>query len=241
MREWRRKRLSLEDSVRRLTAAAGIAVAMLALTACRSNPNVAAYVGDTTYTEDRVTQLIDQVKAIPNIDPQAVPDRYQVVQLLVLDQVCKRAAADLKATLPPVQTQPGQPELAGLQQSLQNCRENLPVKAVQPTPAELREVYDNGVAVGAIKGDDPATSFEKIAPQLAQDGQLGEALAKRNLLKDTAADMNVSVNPRYRPLNYAVLSFNQGPALSLGVGQPADAVQEAQAPADTAAQPQPQQ
>ncbi|MFD0594534.1 hypothetical protein ACFQZ4_20640 [Catellatospora coxensis] len=81
-----------------------------------------------------MTDLIDEVKKIPNIDPQAVPDRYQVVQLLVLDEVCKRAAADLKATLPPVQTQPGQPALAGLQQSLQNCRENLPVKGVQPTP-----------------------------------------------------------------------------------------------------------
>ncbi|GAA1397100.1 hypothetical protein GCM10009662_12340 [Catellatospora coxensis] len=241
MREWRRKRLSLEDSVRRLTAAAGIAVALLALTACRSNPNVAAYAGDTTFTEEQVTDLIDEVKKIPNIDPQAVPDRYQVVQLLVLDEVCKRAAADLKATLPPVQTQPGQPALAGLQQSLQNCRENLPVKGVQPTPAELREVYDNGVAVGAINAADPANSFDKVAPQLAQSGELGDALAKRNVLKDTAEAMNVSVNPRYRPMNFAVLSFNQGPALSLGLGQPADAVEDGVLPTDAAAEPQPQQ
>ncbi|WP_155374204.1 hypothetical protein [Catellatospora vulcania] len=227
--------------MRRLTAAAGIAVAMLALTACRSNPSVAAYVGDTTFTEDRVTQLIDQVKAMPNIDPEAVPDRYQVVQLLVLDAVCKRAAADLKATLPPVQTQPGQPELAGLQQSLQNCRENLPAKAVQPTPEELREVYDNGVAVGAINAADPANSFDKVAPQLAQSGELGDALAKRKVLAEAAKAEDVSVNPRYRPMNFGVLNFNQGPALSLGLGQPADAVQDAQSPADTAATPQPQQ
>ncbi|WP_144121871.1 hypothetical protein [Catellatospora sichuanensis] len=227
--------------MRRLTAAAGIAVAMLALTACRSNPSVAAYVGDTTFTEDRVTQLIDQVKAVPNIDPQNVPDRFQVVQLLVLESVCKRAAADLKATLPPVQTQAGQPELAGLQQSLQNCRENLPVKAVQPTPEELREVYDNGVAVGAINGDDPANSFDKVAPQLAQSGELGNALAQRKLLADAAAAGDISVNPRYRPMNFALLSFNQGPALSVGLGQPADAVQAAQPAADTPATPQPQQ
>ena len=42
-----------------LFAGIGIAVALLGLTGCRSSPTVAAYVGDQTLTEDRVTALID--------------------------------------------------------------------------------------------------------------------------------------------------------------------------------------
>ncbi|HCT81584.1 MAG TPA: hypothetical protein DGT23_34420, partial [Micromonosporaceae bacterium] len=39
------------------------ALAVAGLAGCRSEPGVAAYVGDTTITEDRVTQVYDDAQA----------------------------------------------------------------------------------------------------------------------------------------------------------------------------------
>lgn len=208
--------------MRRLTAAAGIAVAMLALTACRSEPNVAAYVGDTTFTEAQVTKLLDQVTSVPNAEPESLPNRATVVQLLVLDALCQRVAKEKNVTLPPAAApQPGQPELATIQQRVQSCNQNLPASPVQPTDADLREVYDNGVAVGAIDPADPAQSFEGLKAQLASGGQVAQALGVRKVLTDASKAADVSVNPRYRTLSYPLLQFNQGPAISAELGQQA--------------------
>ncbi|MEV4414437.1 hypothetical protein [Catellatospora sp. NPDC049609] len=207
--------------MRRLTAAAGIFAAMLALAACRSNPNVAAYVGDQTFTEDQVTKLVDEVKSLPNMDPQNLPERYEVVQLLVMDKVCQQAAQTAGVTVPPPQTQSGQPELALLQARMQACREALPSKPVTPTDADLREVYDNGVAVGAIDPANPDNAFDKVKPQLAAGGQVADALGDRVQLVQAADKLGVSINPRYRTLSFPLLAFNQGPAISAALGQQA--------------------
>lgn len=221
MRELPGKSVSLEDPVRRLTAAVGLVAAMLALAACRSNPNVAAYVGDTTITEEQVTELYEQVKALPNMDPAALPERSQVVQILVLDKVCERAAKTAGVTPPPPQVPAGQPELTVVQARMQACRQALPAKAVQPTDADLREVYDNGVAVGAIDGADPANAFDKVKDQLAAGGQVAAALGQRQQLEEAAASLGVSINPRYRTMAIPLLSFNQGPAVTADLGQQA--------------------
>ncbi len=48
---------------RRLIAVASVAVGLVALSGCRSEPGVAAYVGDHRITEDAVTEIIDDVRA----------------------------------------------------------------------------------------------------------------------------------------------------------------------------------
>lgn len=219
MREWPRKSVSLEVPVRRLTATVGLVAAMLALAACRSNPNVAAYVGDTTITEDQVTQLHDQIKALPNMNAEQLPERSQVVQILVLDKVCERAAQTAGVTVPPPQVPAGQPDLVAIQARMEACKQALPAKPVQPTDADLREVYDNGVAVGAINPADPANAFDQVKGQLAAGGQVAAALGQRQQLEQAAASLGVSINPRYRTLAIPLLSFNQGPAITADLGQ----------------------
>ncbi|MBV1849648.1 hypothetical protein [Catellatospora tritici] len=206
--------------MRRLTAAAGIATALLALAACRSNPDVAAYVGDQQFTEERVTQLLDQMKAQqPGADPSSLPNRTQVVQLLVLDQLCQRVNKAAAPTQAPAQ--PNTPELLTISQRVQTCNESLQADPVQPTEADLREVYDNGVAVGAIVPADPEQSFDKLKDRLGAGGEVAAALGKRKVLADAAKAADVSVNPRYRSLRFPLLSFQQGPAISAILGQPA--------------------
>ncbi|MDI1460393.1 hypothetical protein QEZ54_05380 [Catellatospora sp. KI3] len=217
--------------MRRLTAAAGIATALLALAACRSNPDVAAYVGDRQFTEAQVTQLLDDLKKQQGAgaDPSSLPNRTQVVQLLVLDQLCQRVN---KAAAP---APAGPEDLGTISQRVQTCNESLQAAPVQPTEADLREVYDNGVAVGAIVPADPEQSFEKLKDRLGAGGEVATALGKRKVLTDAAKAADVSVNPRYRSLQFPLLSFQQGPAISAILGQPAS-----EAVVDRIAEPSPE-
>jgi hypothetical protein len=67
MRQWPKSHHRMEDVVhsrRRLITAAAVAVmALIGLTACRSAPGIAAYVGDTTYTDTYVDGLVTSFQA----------------------------------------------------------------------------------------------------------------------------------------------------------------------------------
>lgn len=253
--------------MRRLTAAAGIAVALLGLSACRSAPGVAAYVGSDQITEARVTQLVDEVAKIksdadaaaataaaaakkaqeegkPDAQQQAalaaqasetaqavvVPSRETVVQTLVLGKVCGQLQADKKFPNAQVtkdqvvqsENIPPATEYAQVRTDALACFYGIPASPVKPTEADLREVYRNGVAAGAI---DPSNKFEDLVAQLSSDQQLAVALGARQELAAAAKAANISVNPRYRELSFPVLRFQKGPAISAPLGQPAsDAV-----------------
>ncbi|GHJ46002.1 hypothetical protein Cs7R123_33440 [Catellatospora sp. TT07R-123] len=233
--------------MRRLIAAAGIATALLALAACRSNPDIAAYVGDQKLTEQQVTELLnDYAKAQgaqPGADPNAAgPSREAVVQLFVSDQLCQRITKQQGDTTPPASPPAGTPELLAIYQRVQTCKESLKAEPVKPTEADLREVYDNGVAVKAIDPSDPNQSFDLLKAKLADGDYVSQALGKRKVLDDAAKAADVSVNPRYRSVYFPVLEFSQNlPALTAILGQPASTAVvnvPAPAPSEQAAQQQ---
>lgn len=192
---------------RRFTAAAGIALTLLALTACRDSPDVAAYVGDTTITEDRLTEVV-----APYGDQLS---RDQVLQFLVADELCTQVTKEAGVTVPPPAAAPpaGTPELAVIFNHMQSCLGVLPSEPVEATDADLREVFDNLVAGGAI---DPATNFEEVKVQFAQQANSAEvglpaALGKRKVLTDALESSNVTVNPRYGALTVPMLVYPAQP------------------------------
>ncbi|MEV0454580.1 hypothetical protein [Catellatospora methionotrophica] len=199
--------------MRRLTAAAGIAVALLALTACRSNPSVAAYVGDQSFTEDKVNTLTEQAAKVQETaqpgDEAAI--RTHVVQLLIYNALCKRVAADKGVKLPAAEARPSEYET--LSQETQACVQALPLDQMKPSEEDLRKVYTNGVEAGVL---DPAKSFEQSQAELAGNPQVAGAIAVYRVLTDAAKAADVSVNPRYRPLDLPVLTAGErGAVLSV--------------------------
>ncbi|MGC5052640.1 hypothetical protein ACLQ2S_14425 [Micromonospora sp. DT48] len=233
---------------RRLAAVASVAIGLVALTGCRSEPGVAAYVGDHRITEDAVTDIIDDASAKnpmptgedelpPGQGPQ-LPGRSQVVSTLVLTEICDRVSAD-KGYRPQGQVDPAQvgrsiglnPETGYVRQlaELYTCLSAIPIGTpVAPTEQELIDLVAAGKRAGAVP---PEVTVEQAAGQL--DGeQLRQALANRNALREAAETYDVTVNPRYRPLVFPVLSFT-GNTIAVGVplGEPAsDAVTDVSTP-----------
>ncbi|MEV4712410.1 hypothetical protein [Micromonospora sp. NPDC049374] len=240
---------------RRLVAVASVAVGLIALAGCRSEPGVAAYVGDHRITEDAVTEVIEDAQAknptpteadevppgqepqLPGQEPQ-LPGRSQVVSTLVLSEVCERISA-AEGYRPQSQVDPAQvaqgiglsPETGYVRQvaELYTCLSGIPIGApVAPTEQELVDLVEAGKRAGAVP---PEVTVEQAATQL--DGeQLRQALANRNSLREAVETYDVTVNPRYRPLVFPVLSFT-GQAIAVGVplGEPAsDAVNNISTP-----------
>jgi hypothetical protein len=229
-------------TTRRVAAAAGIALTMLALAACRDSPSVAAYVGATTITEQQVTDIVDDATKLKDEAVAAakgdaaaqqaaaalvVPTRQAVVHALVLDQVCagmqaKQGFKDAEVTKQQVVEGFGMPANSTYADALTSslaCLSGIPATNATPTDVDLREVYDNGVKAGAIDPNVPDNSFESLSTQFASDPQLAAALGTRAALAEELKKSDVSVNPRYRELTYPILSFEKGPALEIVLGQ----------------------
>ncbi|MGK5517902.1 hypothetical protein ACSNN9_00935 [Micromonospora sp. URMC 107] len=237
---------------RRLAAVASVALGLVALSGCRAEPGVAAYVGDLRITEDAVTGVVDDLRAknpAPTGQPEApdgrppaqapqLPGRGQVVSVLVLAEVCERVSAE-KNYQPRGQVAPEQlaqqfgltPDTGYVRQvaELYNCLSGVPTGApAEPTAQDLADVVAAGRKAGAIPADVPD---EAAARQL--DGeQLRTALATRRSLAEAVAAYDVTVNPRYRPLEFPVLSFSgNAPAVSVPLGEAgSDAVTDVSTP-----------
>ncbi|QOC93643.1 hypothetical protein [Micromonospora craniellae] len=233
---------------RRLVAVASVAVGLVALSGCRSEPGVAAYVGDHRITEDAVTEVIDDARAKNPAPTEAtepvpgqqvrLPGRSEVVSTLVLGQVCERVSA-AEGYRPQGQAEAAQvaqqlgisPEATYARQvaEMYTCLSGIPVGSpVVPTEQELADLVAAGKRAGAVPAD---VTVEQAAPQL--DGeQLRSALATRNALAEAVETYDVTVNPRYRPLEFPVLSF-AGQAVAVGVPlgeRGSDAVTEVSTP-----------
>src|SRR5688500_13868238 len=165
------------------------------MTACRSSPQVAAYVGNTAITEQRVSEVQNgTIVAIDDKGTQSKPvDRQAVVQTLVLLQACEdyraknpfeprqitndQVVEDMATQLAPTDPQQKEQwtdqvasaEYVALRSKAVSCISGLPATPATPTEAELREIYDNALAADAV---DPNITFEQIAPQIAQDQQI---------------------------------------------------------------------
>lgn len=225
---------------RRLVAVASVAIGLVALSGCRAEPGVAAYVGDQRITEDAVTAVMDDLRAknptpggesaAPDARPPApapqLPGRSEVVSVLVLAEVCERVSAE-KNHQPRGQVAAAQlaqqfglsPDTDYVQRvaGLYTCLSGVPTGApAAPTEQELADVVAAGREAGAIPAD---VTDEAAAGQL--DGeQFRTALATRKALAEVVAGYDVTVNPRYRPLEFPVLSFaGNAPAVSVPLGE----------------------
>lgn len=211
---------------RRLSSVAVVAsLAVVGLSACRSEPSVAAYVGDTRIAESRVQDVWDEAhdafaeQAKKAGQPVAMPiTRADVVRTLVsvdvLDDVAKKASLTLPAdlSLADYSNQLRLPETvefvrlyATADTTVKLLRQRA-TNAPAPTDDDLREVYDTLLA---NQGIEPGTPFETFKSSLqAENRQLVQtSAAVRKDIEEVAGTMRIKVNPRYQPLSIPVLEF----------------------------------
>jgi hypothetical protein len=234
---------------RRLASAVAVAaVAMTGLSACRSAPDVAAYLDGGNITTAQVQKIYDDAKtkagaaATPTpaatTDPTAAPATFPLTQSAVLDtmishDVLARVAQKHNVALPDIaQALPQYAQLLRLPATAQYVRMYTEVDAYQyvlnqagtggnPTSAELQEVFQRLKDHQLV---DPSTTEQQFLSQLSADAKktLGSAIATRNEVRDDLAGQHVRLNPRFG--NFEVPIYTQrdqttGAAVVL-VGQP---------------------
>ncbi|XVU26388.1 hypothetical protein ACQPZJ_04855 [Actinoplanes sp. CA-054009] len=193
------------------------------LSACRSEPSVAAYVGDSgRITEKRVQQIYDDARtALTDAGAKgAVPiSRGDIVRTLVSADVMSRVARNENVSLPTnlplgdYATQLKLPEKAEYVRLyaesdalIRLLRERAGSSSAQPSDDDLRTVYDTLRAAGEV---DPTMTFEQFKTQLPAENQqlVSTSAAVRNEVASAAGDLRIKVNPRYQPLQISVLDF----------------------------------
>lgn len=232
----------------RVAVLLALAGGLLTLAGCRSDPAVAAYVGSTRYTDDRVTAIADeahaklqelvdaqQAAAGASAEPVQRPvTEQEVVTALVSRDVLKALAEERHVSPVSVRADqiaqqarvPADTEYVRLLAEKDGYRLGLLQQAAstQPTDANLREVYDNLVTAssGQYTG-----SFDQFKSSLTdQDTELvGRSAAVRDDISAAARKLDVTINPRYGPavLSLVEVTDQQGGVHSLlGVALTAD-------------------
>jgi hypothetical protein len=219
---------------RRVSQVAVLAlVGVATLTGCRTEPTVAAYVDQTKITEAQVDRLIadaTRAAAKPEERGTAAPGRSDVVATLVLGRVCEDVRAKLGFAKQPVSTEqvrqsegvPSVSRYAQLRADLYSCLTAVPYADQTPTEAELRDIYDRAVAAGLV-----GQSYEETREQLLSDQGIVQRIAIDRAMTQAAKDANVSVNPRYRPLEFPLIPVENGSIMEVALGELAsDAVRD---------------
>lgn len=209
---------------RRLASVVAVAaLAATGLTACRSAPTVAAYVGDDRITEDRVSGVLDEAKQnrITVAGQQAPPEikRQDVVDTLVGLDVMRQIAGQRGLT--PSALDPAQVAQAiGLNtaaeyvalyteyRALLNAASKAG-KPAQPTEADLRDVYNRLTTGGANPNGVP---FEQFKSSISEQDQqvLAQNIGLRNDLAPQIAQLDTVINPKYTVPELPLVSA-QGP------------------------------
>lgn len=186
--------------------ALGTAAALVSLTACRSSPQVAAYVGDTEITEARVTQLTDSYnelarKFVAENPGQQVREVSRSLTLTVLlrDELCNRLSRQLGFSFTPEPAQTESPELLVISQHADACIQAIPQKDVRPTEDDYRAIYDQLLRQGRVGPGD----YEAVKQQLMSDPSFIAAVSREKALGDVA---EVTVNPRYGQISIIGIS-----------------------------------
>ncbi|TDC78095.1 hypothetical protein E1193_21310 [Micromonospora sp. KC606] len=223
---------------RRLIAAASVAaLGVLSLTACgRMSPDVAAYVGDRTYSVARVDEVYDDAQsrfadavrqqaaeagAVPTADQlRSAVTRQDVVNLLVSIDLGKRIVAErgLSVTdqftpeqLAPELRMPPQAEYAQLWGEWVDISMALNQKL---PPAELSDESVMAVyhAIAKAGGVQPGLTVAQVRQLFGDGGFVRSAAALSAAMEEQADKVDLSVNPRFTPLG--VPSFvNRGQEL----------------------------
>nr|WP_221376736.1 hypothetical protein [Actinoplanes polyasparticus] len=216
---------------RRLASIAVVAsLGLSGLTACRSEPSVAAYVGDDTrITEKRVQEVWDDAFAAvqtANADAEASAPpatlsitRADIVRTLVsnnvLTEVVQRESVTAPAELPlgDYATQLRLPQdaeyvrlYAESDALIRALRTKVQAAAADVTDDDLREVFDVLLSAQEVPA---GTTFEQFKTQLPAENLalVKTAAAVRAEVAETTDAMKITVNPRYQPLTIPVLEF----------------------------------
>ncbi|GAA2621198.1 hypothetical protein [Paractinoplanes durhamensis] len=209
---------------RRLASVAVVAsLAVTGLSACRSAPSVAAYLGDTRLTESRVQDVWDEAqaavtKAAAGKAATMSITRADVVRTLVsadvLTQVAKQESVTLPAdlTLDDYATSlhiPATTEFVRLYAEA-DTYVRLLRQGIKDAPAasdaDLREIFETLTTAGQVQ---EGMSFEQFKSSLPDSNKqlVQTASAVRQEIAKITDSMDITVNPRYQPLGIPVLQF----------------------------------
>lgn len=212
----------------RLITGLGLAAALFALAACRSSPDVAAYVGDRAITEQQITTLTDGYNEKAPDDRKVT--RAQVVQYVVHDELCERLRQDTGLTYEPQAVAEGSPELVTLAGRVESCLNALPTTGAA-SEEEMRALFDRAKASGRFPAD---ATFEDARQELQSEEAQG-ALARQRTLTEAAEKADLLLNPRYgEVLNMALNPQFANPLGDAGAAAVVD--RPAPAPAGTPGQ-----
>jgi hypothetical protein len=192
----------------------------LALSGCRSQPSVAIYIGDTTYSQKRVERMATELQKLPSYTK--ADTRRLVAQWIVQRDVAKQMLTVRKIALPPTQSDeiskesglPANSELVRLYAEFRAYDAAIQYRATptEPTEADFADLYKRAKAAG-ITGGQSEAQFRQALSQQAQNLQLVETnLGFRNIYMDGIKRANVAVNPRYGS-EVVLLKDNAGHAL----------------------------
>ena len=226
-----RERVTSMQRARRVAVTAvAAALAVTGLAACQNEPGVAAYVGDTRITEDRVdaiyTEARDKLTASvartgqeqggQASGPVEMPvTRRDIVTNLVGLDVLRGIAQQRNlqpAQIPVEQVAQGVglPADTEYVRTFSEYRGYLDafartVTPAAPSDADLMDVYERLKAGGAQTGGDFAAFKSSIGEQDQQ--VLAENIGLRNALGEAAAAANARVNPRYGDAEMQLVTF----------------------------------
>jgi hypothetical protein len=217
---------------RRFAAAAVLSVLVVtAVAGCRSDPTIAAYVGDQTYDTARVEQLYDEARrsqadpsaspspqAEPTPTPAAQPatalvSRQQIVAALVGRDVAAAVAAEkgvAKIAVDPANVArvlgiPPKAEYATVYADFLGYVEALvrASNATTPSDADVQDVMDRLVAAELAQPLSLEEARNSFGP--ANLSVIARAAEVRDQLEAQAAKSNVVINPRYAPADLGLI------------------------------------
>jgi parvulin-like peptidyl-prolyl isomerase len=211
--------------VRRLASAAMVAaVAVTGLSACRSAPDIAAYIDAGDITTAEVQRVYDDAKtkadaaaktpaATPApIDSTAPGDSLPLTQSAVFDtllshDVLMRLAQKHKVQIPSPLPLDAYAQILKLPASAEYVRLYVEVEGLQfalnqggqggpLTEADIRDIFERAKQQQLV---DPASTPEQFSANLSADGKkvLGTAVALRNEAGTDISQQHIRLNPRF--------------------------------------------
>jgi hypothetical protein len=220
---------------RRLASVAVItAMAVAGLSACRSEPDVAAYMESGNITVQRVQQVYDDARDKHNRDqaseaagasaapsPGTAPEKLPltgeaVLNTLVSHDVLTRLAQRHNVQLPNPLPLQDYANVLKLPADSEYVRMYVEVEGLQfvlnqagtpatLTEADIQDIYQRIKAQNAL---DPSTTPQQFAASLSEDGKktLGTAITIRDEVRADLNQQRVRLNPRYGTFDLPVLT-----------------------------------
>jgi hypothetical protein len=218
---------------RRLASAAVVAaVAVTGLSACRSAPDVAAYIDAGNITTAEVQRVYDDAKTkadaaakgqaqTPAPSDSAAPDALPLTQSAVLNtlvshDVLMRMAQKHNVQIPSPLPLDSYAQILKLPATADYVRLFVEVEGLQfalnqggqggpLTDADIKDIFERAKKQQLV---DPATTPAQFGAGLSADGKkvLGTAVALRNEARDDITQQHVRVNPRFGTVDIPIFT-----------------------------------